>query len=75
MSAPNKNYDPVEVTTLSADAVERAASEALAAIAAAANLDELKQAQRLTPLVSVQNRFNLQDRHSDDGLSSKRYGQ
>ena len=45
MSAPNKNYDPVEVTTLSADAVERAASEALTAIAAAATLDELKQAR------------------------------
>src|SRR5689334_19524410 len=45
MSAPNKNYDPVEVTTLSADAVERATGEALAAIAAAANLDELKEAR------------------------------
>jgi len=31
-------------------------------------LDELEAAQRLTPLVSVQNRFNLQDRHSDDVL-------
>ena len=31
-----------------------------------ASLDELKQAERLTPIVSVQNRFNLQDRHSDD---------
>ncbi len=45
MSAPNKNYDPVEVTTLSADAVERATSEALAAISAAATLDELKEAR------------------------------
>jgi phenylalanyl-tRNA synthetase alpha chain len=45
MSAPNKNYDPVEVTTLSADAVERATGEALAAIAAAATLDELKEAR------------------------------
>ena len=35
MSAPNKNYDPVEVTALSAGAVERAAGDALAAIAAA----------------------------------------
>lgn len=31
-------------------------------------LDELKQAERLTPLVSVQNRFNLQDRRSDSVL-------
>jgi pyridoxine 4-dehydrogenase len=29
-------------------------------------LEELEQAQRLTPIVSVQNRFNLQDRRSDD---------
>jgi pyridoxine 4-dehydrogenase len=28
-------------------------------------LDQLKQAERLTPLVSVQNRFNLEDRRSD----------
>jgi phenylalanyl-tRNA synthetase alpha chain len=45
MSAPNKNYDPVEVTTLSADAVERAVGEGLAAIAAARTLDELKEAR------------------------------
>jgi phenylalanyl-tRNA synthetase alpha chain len=45
MSAPNKNYDPVEVTTLSAAEVERALGEALAAIAAAATLDELKAAR------------------------------
>lgn len=29
------------------------------------SLDELKQAQRLTPIVSVQNRFNREDRRSD----------
>jgi phenylalanyl-tRNA synthetase alpha chain len=45
MSAPNKNYDPVAVTALSADEVERALSAALGAIAAAANLDELKEAR------------------------------
>ncbi len=28
-------------------------------------LDQLQQAERLTPLVSVQNRFNLEDRRSD----------
>ena len=32
------------------------------------SLDELKQAQRLTPIVSVQNRFNLEDRRSDGVL-------
>ena len=45
MSAPNKNYDPVEVTALSAESVEQAAAEALAAIAAAQNLDELREAK------------------------------
>jgi phenylalanyl-tRNA synthetase alpha chain len=45
MSAPNKNYDPVEVTALTADEVERAVDEALAAIAGAKNLDELKEAR------------------------------
>jgi phenylalanyl-tRNA synthetase alpha chain len=43
MSAPNKNYDPVEVTALTAEEVERAASAALAAIAGATTLDELKE--------------------------------
>jgi phenylalanyl-tRNA synthetase alpha chain len=42
MSAPNKNYDPVEVTALTADEVERATQDALAAIAATKTLDELK---------------------------------
>ncbi len=45
MSAPNKSYDPVEVATLSADAVQRAQADALAAIAAAGDLDELKAAR------------------------------
>ncbi|GLZ10923.1 phenylalanine--tRNA ligase alpha subunit [Actinomadura sp. NBRC 104425] len=43
MSAPNKSYDPVEVSALAPEEVERARDEALAAIAAAADLDELKQ--------------------------------
>ena len=45
MSAPNKNYDPVEVTALTAEEVERAAQAALTAIAAAKTLDELKEAR------------------------------
>ena len=45
MSAPNKNYDPVEVTALTADEVDRAVAEALAAISAARNLDQLKEAR------------------------------
>jgi phenylalanyl-tRNA synthetase alpha chain len=45
MSAPNKNYDPVEVTALTADEVERAVAEALAAIDGANNLDQLKEAR------------------------------
>jgi phenylalanyl-tRNA synthetase alpha chain len=45
MSAPNKNYDPVEVTALTADEVERAVAEALAAIVGARNLDQLKEAR------------------------------
>ena len=45
MSAPNKNYDPVEVTALTADEVERATQDALAAIAATKTLDELKAAR------------------------------
>src|SRR6266571_3083287 len=45
MSAPNKNYDRVEVAALSADEVQRMLDEALAAIAAAATLDELKAAR------------------------------
>jgi phenylalanyl-tRNA synthetase alpha chain len=45
MSAPNKNYDPVEVTALTAEEVERAAQAALAAISSAKTLDELKEAR------------------------------
>jgi phenylalanyl-tRNA synthetase alpha chain len=43
MSAPNSEYDPVEVTPLRADEVERARDAALSAIAAATTLEELKQ--------------------------------
>ncbi|MGH8892059.1 MAG: phenylalanine--tRNA ligase subunit alpha [Actinomycetes bacterium] len=42
MSAPNKSYDPVQVTPLNADEVERVRDAAIAAIAAATDLDELK---------------------------------
>jgi phenylalanyl-tRNA synthetase alpha chain len=45
MSAPNKNFDPVQVATLSPDEVQRMVDEALAAVAAAADLDELKAAR------------------------------
>src|SRR5712691_6552222 len=45
MSAPNKNYDPVAVAALSAKEVQRMLDDALAAIAGAANLDELKAAR------------------------------
>ena len=45
MSGPNTNYDPVEVTPLSPDEVTRMRDEALAAIAAAQTLDELKDAR------------------------------
>ena len=45
MSAPNKNYDPVEVTALTAEEVERATQDALTAISSARNLDELKEAR------------------------------
>jgi phenylalanyl-tRNA synthetase alpha chain len=43
VSAPNSDYDPVEVTPLRADEVERMRDEALAAIAAADSLDAIKQ--------------------------------
>jgi phenylalanyl-tRNA synthetase alpha chain len=43
MSAPNKPYDPVEVTVLHPDEVARARDAAIAAIAAAADLAELKE--------------------------------
>ena len=45
MSAPNKTYDPVEVEVLQPEAVEQARDEALAAIAAAADLPSLHEAE------------------------------
>jgi phenylalanyl-tRNA synthetase alpha chain len=45
MSAPNKNYDPVEVTALSPAEIDRALAGALAAISAAGGLDQLKAAR------------------------------
>ena len=43
MSGPNTDYDPVEVTPLKSEQVEEMREAALAAIAAAADLDALKQ--------------------------------
>jgi phenylalanyl-tRNA synthetase alpha chain len=45
MSAPNKSFDPVEVAALKAEAVDAAVADALAAIAAATDLDALKEAR------------------------------
>jgi len=45
MPAPNNTYDPVEVAALSAEEVQRMQADALAAIAAAADLDQLKAAR------------------------------
>ncbi len=45
MSGPNKDYDPVEVTPLKAEEVEAMRDAALAAVAAAGTLEELKQAR------------------------------
>ena len=45
MSAPNKSYDPRTVASLAPDEVTRALDEALAAIAAARTLEELKSAR------------------------------
>ena len=44
MSGPNSDYDPVEVTPLKAEEVEAMRDAALAAIAAAFDLDGLKVA-------------------------------
>ena len=33
------------------------------------SLDELRQCERLTPIVSVQNRYNIEDRHSEEVLT------
>jgi phenylalanyl-tRNA synthetase alpha chain len=43
MSGPNSSYDPVEVTPLKPEEVDAARDAALAAIEAAADLDELKR--------------------------------
>ena len=43
MSGPNTDYDPVEVTPLKAEEVEAVRDAALAAIAGATDLDELKR--------------------------------
>src|SRR5215472_14111230 len=45
MSAPNNTYDPVEVAVLSPEELQRMQADALAAIAAAADLAELKTAR------------------------------
>jgi phenylalanyl-tRNA synthetase alpha chain len=45
MSAPNNPYDPVAVSSLEPEAIEAMVGAALAAIAAAADLDALKQAR------------------------------
>jgi len=45
MSAPNKSYDPVQVTPLNADEVEHARDLALSAVAAAGDLEALKRAR------------------------------
>jgi phenylalanyl-tRNA synthetase alpha chain len=43
MSGPNSDYDPVEVTPLKPDQVEAMREEALAAVAAATGLEDLKR--------------------------------
>jgi phenylalanyl-tRNA synthetase alpha chain len=45
MSAPNKSYDPVEVEALKPEEIERMRDEAIAAFAAAADLDALAHAK------------------------------
>ena len=45
MSAPNKSFDPVSVSPLSAEAVQAAVAAALAAFSAATDLEGLKQAR------------------------------
>jgi phenylalanyl-tRNA synthetase alpha chain len=45
MSAPNKSYDPVEVEALKPEEIERMRDEALAAFAAAGDLDALQEAK------------------------------
>src|SRR5437868_8487793 len=43
MSAPNSDYDPVEVTPLHADEVDRFRDDAVSAINAATDLEQLRQ--------------------------------
>ncbi|MEU5837118.1 phenylalanine--tRNA ligase subunit alpha [Streptomyces diacarni] len=43
MSAPNKSYDPVEVEALKPEEIDRATEEALAAVAAAGDLEALRE--------------------------------
>ncbi|MFI7245096.1 phenylalanine--tRNA ligase subunit alpha [Streptomyces qinglanensis] len=43
MSAPNKSYDPVEVEALKPEAIDRARDEALDAVAAAGDLEALRE--------------------------------
>ncbi|UNS96033.1 phenylalanine--tRNA ligase subunit alpha [Streptomyces tubbatahanensis] len=43
MSAPNKSYDPVEVEALKPEEIDRATDEALAAVAAAGDLEALRE--------------------------------
>ncbi len=45
MSAPNNTYDPVEVAVLAPDQVQRMLDDALAAVATAVDLDQLKAAR------------------------------
>ncbi|WP_026926645.1 phenylalanine--tRNA ligase subunit alpha [Granulicoccus phenolivorans] len=45
MSGPNKSYDPVEVTPLNAEEIDRFVTEAIAAFAAATTVAELKEAR------------------------------
>ena len=49
MSAPNKSYDPVEVEALKPAEIDACGDEALAAFAAAADLDALKAARLAHP--------------------------
>lgn len=45
MSAPNKSFDPKQVSALSAEAIEQAVKDAISAINAAGTLEELKEAR------------------------------
>ncbi|MGP4110881.1 phenylalanine--tRNA ligase subunit alpha [Streptomyces sp. 4N509B] len=45
MSGPNTSYDPVEVEALKPEEIERALADALAAVAAATDLDALREAK------------------------------